>query len=161
MRFKILTLFTLATLFISCKKDKSTLPPVINVSVQLADNSAVNNAVISLLDANHATVATATSGSDGKIAFTATANNTYYLYNNLADSKIIADPDATYFITGTFTSQQQINNSPVQTPAAKIGDNVYLDINGDGAINYYDLVKKVTAPAAGSSTNVKLIMEAH
>ena len=70
----------------------------------------------------------------------------------------LVSANPTYIITGKFTSEEQINSSPQQTPAAQIGDNIEMDINGDGVVNAIDQVIKVTAPAKGNTTQVSVTL---
>ena len=41
---------------------------------------------------------------------------------------------------GLFKSQNEIDNAPTQFGTLRVGDIRYLDINGDGVINSYDIV---------------------
>lgn len=150
---KILSLAFGITLLAACKKDDK--PTVINIS--LTSNSLAGTAgqpVFLLSDEHRSTADYVSSGkadADGKISFNVTPGLKYYVYNGTFG---LINANATYIITGKFTSQQQIDNSPAQTPAAQVGDNIEMDINGDGIVNPDDEVIPVAAPAKGSTTQV-------
>jgi hypothetical protein len=162
MNFRLSAIILIALLITACKKDNSNnnKPTQVEVTVQSADHTALSNASIHLLSDQHVLVTSAISGSDGKIDFNVDAGKTYYLFHVAGDTKVISDTDASYIITGTFTSQQQINDSPFQSAATKVGDSIYLDINGDGTINEQDRVKKIVAPTTGTTSNVSLVLGA-
>ncbi|WP_184545257.1 hypothetical protein [Mucilaginibacter sp. FT3.2] len=162
MRLKFLVA-VLATVFITgCKKDNGTTTAKIEVNVQSTTSTNLGGLTIQLLsDEKRITgynVAQAQSNGVGKVDFDVTVGKTYYLYHYNSDGKILTDANATFIVTGQFTSQFQINSSPGQTPAAKIGDDIHQDINGDGIIDKNDMVIKVMATNAGSTTSVNFVV---
>ena len=154
MRSKILTIIIAAVLFSACKKDNKAKPTILEVTVQLVNGTTLANTPVKLLSDQQRIssnpVATGTSDANGKIDFTVTPGKTYYLFYDAASNKIINPVGAQFIITGTFTSQQQINSSPFQSAATKVGDPIYQDINGDGVINAQDAVM-----GAGVNTGVE------
>lgn len=64
-----------------------------------------------------------------------------------------------FLITGIFKSQQQINDSPGQTPAAKVGDLVFADTNGDGIVNDRDKISYRIFSTFGASTIITIIKD--
>jgi hypothetical protein len=163
MRVKFVPVLLLAVFCTSCKKDKK--PSVIEVTVQLQDQTVVDGATVLVLSDQHKTatdyVATGKSGADGKIDFTVTPGQTYYLYYNGANQENINNQEATFITMGTFTSQQQIDNSPQQPGTTVIGGPIYEDINGDGVINNFDKILKVTGPASGGKADVTMTLFAN
>jgi hypothetical protein len=151
MRLKLFTIVIAATLLSACKKDK---PAVVEVTVKLQNGTALDNVAIKLLSDDHKISASyeaeGTSNSAGKIDFNVTPGKTYYLYYG-SGNEYIYNTDAAYIITGTYTTQQQINDTPHQV-GAKVGDYMYDDINGDGKIDQDDLVLKVVAPHSGTDS---------
>src|ERR1700744_4452045 len=128
MRSRFSALILIVVLFSACKKD--TKPTVIEVTVQSSSQAALRNESVNLSSDQHVLVTNGTSGSDGKIDFSATPNKTYYLYHVSGDGLTIITSGATYITIGTFTSQDQINSSPNQGSSTKVGDPIYLDVNG-------------------------------
>ena len=156
MRFKISAIILSGLLLAACKKDNK--PTLIEVTVQSSDHTALSNVSINLVSDQHQLITSAASGGDGKIDYNVDAGKSYYLFHVAGDGKVITDLNGTYIITGTFTSQQQINNSPYQGANTKVGDNIYMDINGDGAITVQDKVKKVVAPSAGHTESISIVL---
>lgn len=141
-------------LFSACKKDNS--PTRISVTVVMSNQSPATNSSVALLTDAHPfyfNVNEKRSGNDGQLYFDVDADKTYYLYH-YDDGNIIGDNDATYITSGVFKSTDDIKNPPAQTPAPNVGDPKYVDINGDGVINRYDLVKKITGPSSGQTVSV-------
>lgn len=138
----------------SCKKDKAT---VIKVNVA-SSGQALSTVGIELLSDEHRSsldyAAAATTNSAGTIDFMAIPGKIYYIY--VGNNYSLTNTDATFIVTGKFTTQQQIDYSPAQTPPAQIGDNIEMDINGDGVVNASDKVIKVTAPSQGNTVTVDL-----
>jgi hypothetical protein len=154
----VLTTITIA----GCKKDNSSGITRIEVNVQSFTSTNLSGLNIQLFSdekrTNGDNIAQSQSNGVGKIDFDVTAGKTYYLYHYNSDGKVLADINAVYIVTGQFTSQLQINSSPTQTPAAKIGDDIHQDINGDGIIDKYDMVIKVIAPNAGTTKRVNFVV---
>lgn len=162
MRLKFLFAIVATTLLLGCKKDSGSANTRIEVNIQSTTQTNLGGLTIELLsDEKRITgdnVAQGQSNGVGKIDFNVTVGKTYYLYHYNSDGKVLTDANATYIVTGQFTSQFQINSSPAQTPAAKIGDDIHQDINGDGVIDKYDTVIKVMATNAGTTTSVNFIV---
>ena len=160
MRVKFILILVLIAFCISCKKDKK--PAIIEVTVTLQNQTILSDATVLILSNQHKIisdyVATGKSGANGKVDFSVTSGQTYYLYYDGANQRSINNQEATFITIGTFTSQQQIDSSPPQPGSTVIGGPIYQDINGDGIINNYDKVLKVTAPASGgkASTSIEL-----
>jgi hypothetical protein len=155
-RISILPIALGIILLAACKKDNK--PTVLDVTVSTGAVSPSGMKIYLLSDAHRTTadnVASGTADANGKIDFNVTPGQVYYLYNGTY-GLISANP--TYIITGKFTSQDQINSSPAQTPAAQIGDNIEADVNGDGVVNGIDEVIKVTAPAKGITSQVSITL---
>jgi hypothetical protein len=154
MRIKTLTIALSIILLAACKKDNK--PTVIQVNAKVGNQAVTTGVPVLLLSDDQRTTASYVSSGNtdnaGKIDFNVTANKVYYIY---CVSNTLANTDATYIITGKFTSQQQIDSSPAQTPAAQVGGDIEMDINGDGVINNSDKVIKVIAPK-GNTTTVNL-----
>jgi hypothetical protein len=150
---KILPLALGIILLGACKKDNK--PTMINVSLTTSSLLGTSGQAVLLLSDDHRTtvdyVSSGMTDADGKISFNVTPGKKYYLYNGNFG---LVNANAAYIITGKFTSQQQIDSSPVQTPAAQIGDNIEMDINGDGIVRLNEKVIPVTAPAKGNTTQV-------
>jgi len=150
---KILSLALAIILLAACKKDNK--PTMIDVSLTTSSLPGTSGQTILLLSDEHRTtsdyVSSGTTDANGKISFNATPGKKYYIYNGNFD---LVNPNSAYIITGKFTSQQQIDSSPVQTPAAQIGDNIEMDINGDGIVRQNEKVIPVTAPAKGNTVQV-------
>ena len=160
MRLRLIVFIIAPLMFTACKKDSK--PSVIEVSVHIQDARLQNNVNVQLLTVSSGSIinsAKGTSDANGKINYNVSPGKTYYLYYDGTDQEIIYNDNATYLVKGKFTSQQQIKNSPFQGPNTKVGDDIYMDINGDGAITYYDKVLPVTEPSGGGTTNVDLILE--
>lgn len=133
----------------ACKKDKKAF---ITVNVQSAQHEAMAGIGITLLSDEHriysSDITTVKSNNSGKITFAVVPGKTYYLFHDTGDGNILVnDENASYIITGKFTSEEQLRVSPQTTPPEKVGDNIYQDINQDGGINKYDRVVTVKAPA--------------
>jgi uncharacterized lipoprotein YajG len=159
MRLKFIGLFFGVIILAGCKKDNK--PTRLNVVVKSDTQAELSGVTIQLLsDEKRMTgsnVAEAQSSSTGQINFDVTASKNYYLYHDASDGKVLTNAEATYIVTGKFTSQLEINSFPGQTPAAKVGDDIHQDINGDGIISKYDMVLKVAVPAGETKTvNVTL-----
>jgi hypothetical protein len=156
---KILSIALGIILLSACKKDNK--PTVLDVTFATGSTIGYSNLTVYLLsDAHHSTadyVSKGTSDNDGKISFTVTPGQVYYVYNS---SFPPVSPNGTYIVTGKFISQAQIDGSPAQTPVAQVGDNIEMDVNGDGVINPSDWVYKVTAPAAGTTSQVSVSLNA-
>ncbi|MFI5162096.1 MAG: hypothetical protein ACHQHN_12520 [Sphingobacteriales bacterium] len=152
---KVLPIVLVVILLAACKKDDK--PTMIDVTLSTGNQVSPNGLNVYLLSDDHRTMADNVSSgkadANGKINFTVTPGKVYYIYNGHFG---LTNADATYIITGKFTTQQQIDGSPAQTPAAQIGDNIEMDINGDGVINAIDQVIKVAAPAKGSTSQVSV-----
>lgn len=87
-----------------------------------------------------------TSNSLGEMSLTLTKGKTYLIYLIASQNYIdwyLGNSEATLIPTGTFKSNQEINQSPIQKPTPKVGDTKFADFNGDGAINIDDLILKV------------------
>jgi hypothetical protein len=162
MRLKILTVIIAAALFSACKKDNKAKPTIIEVTVQLQNGTILSNTPVKLLTDQQRIasnpVATGTSDASGKIDFTVTVGQVYYLYYDATSNKIINPVDAKFIVTGTFTSQQQINSSPFQSSTTKVGDPIYQDINGDGVINALDAVMGAVPGVAGDTNKFTLTL---
>jgi len=160
MRLKVIVTVLGVIILAGCKKDNK--PTRLKIVVKSDTQIELSGIMVQLLSDEKRisgnNVAQAQSSSNGEIDFDVTAGKNYYLYHSASDGKILADPEATYIVTGKFTSQVEINSSPVQTPAAKVGDDIHQDINGDGIINKYDMVLKV-AVAAGETRNVNFTLK--
>ncbi|MDO3625902.1 hypothetical protein [Mucilaginibacter sp. BT774] len=146
-------------LFTACKKDSK--PSVIEVSVHLQNAGVQSNVNVKLFTVSSGSIISSTIGTSdvsGKIDYIVIPGRTYYLYYDGTNQEAIFNADATYLVKGKFTSQQQINSSPYQGPNTKVGDDIYMDINGDGAITDYDKVLPVTEPSSGGTTSVDLIL---
>jgi hypothetical protein len=159
MRLKF-TAFILPLILLSgCKKDSK--PAIIEVTVHLQNQTILSNVKVNLLTVSSGTItATLTGASDGngKIDYNVSAGKSYYLYYDGTNQETIYNTEATYITKGKFTSQQQINGSPYQGLNTKVGDDIYMDINGDGAINDYDKILAVTEPSGGGTTSVNLTL---
>lgn len=147
---KPLTLFLFALLLtssIACKKEKD---PELQITV-LTDNGPAADFNLNISSASGKTISK-TTDKDGKIIVQLEANKEYHIIRDFNTTNFasvyIGNTEATYLTKGNFTSQQEINNYPRQTPAATIGGPRYADINGDGAIDEYDLVLPVTTTAS-------------
>ena len=162
MRLKLLFAVLITILIAGCKKGSNSTTARIEVNVQPTTSTNLSGLNIQLLSdekrTNGYNEAQGQSNFVGKIDFDVTVGKTYYLYHYNSDGKVLTDANATYIVTGKFTSQFQINSSPAQTPAAKIGDDIHQDINGDGVIDKYDMVIKVMATNAGATTSVNFII---
>jgi hypothetical protein len=157
LRVKILSIALGIILLSACKKDDK--PTMIDLSLSSNSLAGTGNLKVLLLSDAHRTtadyVSSGTTDSNGKIDFSVTPGQVYYIYNT---SFGVVTPETTYIITGKFATQEQINSSPAQTPAAQIGDNIEMDINGDGVIKANDQVVKVTAPAKGTTSQVGITL---
>jgi hypothetical protein len=162
MRLKFL-IVVLATISITgCKKDSSSSKSRIEVNVQSVTQTSLSGTTVQLLsDENkitYAPLAQAQSNGNGQVYFDVTAGKNYYLFHPASDGKVLANEEATYIVTGKFASQLQIDSSPVQTPAAKIGDDIRQDINGDGKIDKYDMVLKFIV-LAGDTKKINFVLK--
>jgi hypothetical protein len=162
MRLKFLFAVLITTLIAGCKKGSNSTTARIEVNVQPTTSTNLSGLNVQLLSdekrINGYNEAQGQSNFVGKIDFDVTVGKTYYLYHYNSDGKVLTDINATYIVTGKFASQFQINSSPAQTPAAKIGDDIHQDINGDGIIDKYDMVIKVMATNVGATTSVNFII---
>jgi hypothetical protein len=159
MRLKLLAFIILPVIFTACKKDSKS--SVIAVTVHLEDAGLQSNVNVKLFTVSSGSIINSTTGTsdvNGKINYVVIPGKTYYLYYDGTNEEIIYNDNATYIAKGKFTSQQQINSSPYQGPNTKVGDDIYMDINGDGAITGYDKALPVTEPAGGGTTSVDLIL---
>ncbi|MDN3582159.1 hypothetical protein [Mucilaginibacter flavus] len=162
MRFKFLIVALTAVIAIGCKKGTNSTTATIEVNVKPTSGTNLSGLDVQLLSdqkrMNGNNEAEAQSNFVGKIDFNVAVGKTYYLYHYNSDGKVLTDANATYIVTGKFTSQFQINSSPAQTPAAKIGDDIHQDINGDGVVDKYDMVIKVMATNVGATTSVDFVI---
>jgi hypothetical protein len=88
---------------------------------------------------------------NGKLSLSVPAQNVYYataVNGNARNTK------NTLVIVGIFKDLEQIRHAPAQTPAAQIGDLVFMDTNGDGAISAED---KFDFSIIGSNTATNTI----
>jgi hypothetical protein len=154
MRIKLIILLSIVLLFAACKKDGGKSHVVVTVK----SGSVVPNVYVSLLTDQRrvywsADSVSAKSDVKGQLRFDLAPGTTYYLYHD--SYKWMLDPTVgTHIIIGKFASQQDINNSPAQTPAGTVGGDKYQDIEFDGAAGEWDMVIKITAPAAGKTLNI-------
>jgi hypothetical protein len=155
MRNKLFTILSVALLFSACKKDGGKARIIVNVK----SSSTKSNVYISILSDQTRIypgkdTLSAISDANGQLSFSVIPGKIYYLYHYTGDNQVIDPTIASFIKVGVFTSQQEINNWPVQTPPATIGGDHYQDVNMDGAINKDDRVLAVTAPAAGKTLSV-------
>ena len=113
-RINILPIALGIILLAACKKDNK--PTMLDVTFTSSSSIGYSNLKVYLLSDDHLTtadnVSSGTTDNDGKINFTVTPGKVYYIYNTNYNPI-----SGTYIITGKFTSQQQIDSSPAQTPA--------------------------------------------
>lgn len=159
MRLKFTVFILPVLLFAACRKEGKS--DMIEVTVRLQSQTILSNVKVNLLTVSSGSVITTvigTSDAMGKIDYTAIPGRSYYLYYDGTNQESIYNTEATYIVKGKFTSQQQIDNSPYQGANTKVGDDVYMDINGDAVINDYDKVVAVTEPSGGGTTSVNLTL---
>ncbi|MDB5148751.1 MAG: hypothetical protein JWQ57_2771 [Mucilaginibacter sp.] len=152
---KLLTILSVALLFSACKKDGGKARIIVNVK----SSSSKSNVYISILSDQTRIypgkdTLSAISDVSGQLSFSVIPGKIYYLYHYTADDRVIDPAIGSFIKVGTFTSQQEINNWPGQTPPATVGGDHYQDINVDGIINKEDRVLTVTAPASGKTLSV-------
>jgi hypothetical protein len=159
MRLKSALFILPILLFAACRKEgKSDL---IEVTVRLQNQTIQSNVKVSLLTVSSGSIISTTLGTSdgaGKIDYNATPGRGYYLYYDGTNQEYIYNTEATYIVKGKFTSQQQIDSSPYQGANTQVGDDIYMDINGDGTINNYDKVLAITEPSGGGITSVNLTL---
>lgn len=162
MRLQFPAILAVATLLTtSCKKDASDT--AIEVHVQAGSGTALSDKSISLLSDDNRVYwndpkSAKKSDNNGNLTFKVTPGKNYYLYHYADDGKLIYNAEASFIVIGKFSSQQQINTSPGQTPEAKVGDDIYQDVNVDGIINNQDKVLQVSPLAAGKITSVNFLL---
>ncbi|MEO3402364.1 hypothetical protein AAFN85_00575 [Mucilaginibacter sp. CAU 1740] len=156
MRIKLVIILSVVVLFASCKKDPESARIIVNI--KSGSGRKVNVYISKLSDQTkiylRKDTLSAISDANGQLSFKVIPNKTYYLYHYISDEQIIAPSVASFIKAGVFSSAEEINNWPRQTPPATVGGIRYQDINGDGAIDRYDEVLTVTAPAAGKTLNI-------
>ncbi|WP_162996604.1 hypothetical protein [Mucilaginibacter celer] len=159
MRIKLLTILSVALLFTACKKEDGKAHIIVNVK---SGSAPIPNVYVSLLTDEHriywsADSVSAKADNNGRLQFDVVPGKTYYLSHQ--SYKWTLDPaNGSYMLIGKFDSQHDIDYSPAQTPPGTVGGNKYQDINVDGAVNPWDLVLKISAPAAGKTLNVDFPM---
>jgi hypothetical protein len=135
----------LATLFLvtGCKKSNSK----INVTVLSATNSrpAGGIKVMLLTDKQFIrpnAVASETTNSEGESTFNVASGIKYYVY---VYYKSPNEANAVHINIGKFNSEKELIYAARQTPEAKVGDDKFSDIDGDGIVGPYDKVVPVQA----------------
>ncbi|AMR30484.1 hypothetical protein A0256_03130 [Mucilaginibacter sp. PAMC 26640] len=142
----------------ACKKEENK-PTIITVNVRSVSGQALSDVSVKLLpEKSINAVATEVAGADGKITFIVQPATTYYLYHYGSDQRSPDNSTSIFIVTGKFTTQEQINGSPRQTPLANLGDDIHLDINRDGVVDKYDKVVKVGPVNVGTTTAINFIL---
>lgn len=147
-KFKFICFAMSALVMFSCKKSQTT---VTATTVQISVTDGVNNdaataATVYLYDSADALSSntpkyTGTTDQNGKVTITVAYTSQYLV---VAQKGVEKNYFSGLIPIGIFTSATEIADSPIQTPAAVVGDVKFLDTNGDGMISSQD---DVTAPA--------------
>ncbi|SEL94189.1 hypothetical protein [Parapedobacter koreensis] len=141
--------FCLAILFAlgSCKKQETL--SLLRVKVLSTTNEPMVGVALELLPPSEygvmiwgEGVIQQVTGEDGIVEFTFDPKKDYQLFlmGSCAYGTLSGNEGATFFETGTFRSEEEIDNSPGQTPPAQIGGVKYADINGDAIVDDHDLI---------------------
>jgi len=148
--------------FGSCRKEDG---PGLEIKVVASNNLPVSGAGFDVLDDTRRIASrdnTKSTSADGFVRFNLKMERKYYIYlvpNQANSGKYIGNAEASYIPDGTFKTQADIASNPGHTPTPKIGDTKYLDINGDGVVDKYDLVVPIFSSSSKKIMKVNIQLE--
>jgi len=150
---KIQLLLLLVTVLLSCKKAETKTATTVEVSVTDGSTGSVaGGATVNLYESVSAVTGntpkyTQTTDQSGKAKISVAYLSQYYVLVQKGNEK---NYYSGLIPVGIFKTQTDIQNSPVQKPAAVIGGVKFQDTNGDGKI---DALDDVSAPVVSVSAN--------
>jgi len=160
-------LFFSLLLSFSCKKEETidNTPQIVfeltvlnatkrttsNPNAEVSPNATINIFITREDADNNKPRYTGKTNSNGILTISVPAQEIYYLAATNNNAKGTKNG---FLINGIFKSQEDINMSPGQTPAAQIGDLIFSDINGDGVVDDLDKINYKTYSGLKTSTNI-------